>query len=163
MGIAVFAVLSIFMRPVRITNCVAQEGRLLVTGRSGYELPVIYEELEDIEYRDEMDYGTPTDGVEDGREKSGFWENDDLGRYLLCVNTKVKPCIVLRTKGQIMVINFESDKSTRALYDALLEQMELASRSAPTLSADAMLSRDGTSIPSRSNTDRKRAASAALK
>lgn len=127
MGIAVFAVLSIFMKPIRTTSCAAEEGSLSVTGRSGYALSIRYDEITDIEYRAEMDYGTLVDGVDDGKEKSGLWENDELGQYRLCVNTKVTPCIVLRTDGEIMAINFESEASTLALYDALLEQMDAAS------------------------------------
>ena len=124
--IAMFAALSIFMKPVKSTGCTAQEGRLLVTGRSGYELPVVYEEVTVIEYRGEMDYGTLIDGVDDKYEKSGQWENDELEQYLLCVNAKVKPCIILHTAGQTMVINYESQQSTRALYDALVEQITTA-------------------------------------
>ena len=121
--IAVFAALSMFMKPVRSTSCVAQEGRLLVTGRSGYELPVIYEKVTIIEYREEIDFGTLIDGVDDGKEKSGRWKNDEFGQYLLCVNAKVNPCIVLHTEEQTIVINYESQQSTQALYDALVEQI----------------------------------------
>lgn len=121
--VAVIAVLSFFMKPVKNTSCVAEEERLLVTGRSGYELPIVYQEVTRIEYREELDYGSLLDGVGDGKEKSGQWENDEFGQYLLCVNAKVKPCIVLHTAEQTMVINFESQQSTRALYDALVEQI----------------------------------------
>ena len=121
--VAVIAVLSFFMKPVRNTSCTAEEGRILITGRSGYELSVDYEKVTAIEYRQEMDYGALIDGVDDGKEKSGRWENDELGQYLLCVNAKVEPCIVLRTAEQTMVVNFESQQSTRALYDALVEQI----------------------------------------
>lgn len=142
MWLAVFAVLSFFIKPVKITNCVAQEGRILVIGRSGYELPVTYEEVTAIEYLKEMDYGNLIDGVDDGKEKSGRWENDELGQYLLCVNAKVKPCIVLRTNEQTLVINYESEQSTRALYDALLEQINSVSHSSP--ESEETLSMEGT-------------------
>ena len=121
--ITVFAVLSIFMKPVKSTSCVAQVGKLLMIGRSGYELPIIYEKVTIIEYRGEISYGTLVDGVDDGKEKSGQWENDEFGQYLLCVNAKVKSGIVLHIEEQTMIINYESEKSTRALYDALVEQI----------------------------------------
>lgn len=129
--IAVLAVLSLFMKPAKITSCAAQQGNILVTGRSGYELPIIYEEVTAIEYRGELDYGALIDGVDDGKEKSGQWENAELGQYLLCVNAKVNPCIILRTREQTMVINYESQQSTQALYDALLEQIDPASHPYP--------------------------------
>lgn len=127
----VLAVLSLFIKPVKTTNCIVQEGSILVTGRSGYELPILYEKITDIAYRREMDYGTLIDGVDDGREKSGQWENDELGRYLLCVNAKVKPCIIVQTKEQTIVINYESEQSTQALYDALVEQIDFGAYSYP--------------------------------
>lgn len=124
--LVVIALLAFFMKPTGNTRCTAQEGRLSVTGRSGYELSFTYEELTAVEYREELDFGSRIDGVDDSREKSGRWESGELGQYLLCVNAKVKPCIVLRTAEQTFVINYESGKSTRALYDALLEQVGAA-------------------------------------
>lgn len=121
--VTVIAVLSFFMKPVKNTSCVAEAERLLITGRSGYELPIVYEEVARIEYRGELDYGSLLDGVDDGKEKSGRWENGEFGQYLLCVNAKVKPCIVLHTAEHTIVINFESQPSTEALYDALVEQI----------------------------------------
>ncbi len=121
--IAVFGVLSFFMKPTKNTNAVAQEGSILVTGRSGYTLTVAYGRLTGLEFRETMDYGSMLEGTDDKYEKSGRWQNAELGEYLLCVNPKIKPCILARTEEGTMVFNFESAKATEALYTALLEQM----------------------------------------
>ncbi len=121
--IAVFAVLAIFLRPTKNTAATAKDGSLVITGRSGYSLSIVYAELTEIEYRDEMDYGTMIEGTDTGKEKSGRWENAELGTYLLCVNAKIKPCIILRDAEGTKVINYESEKSTEALYKAISEQM----------------------------------------
>ena len=122
--IAVFAALSFFMKPTKNTNAVAQEGSLLVTGRSGYALTVEYKKLTEREYRETMDYGTLLEGTDDQHERSGRWENAELGEYILCVNPKIEPCILAQTEEGTMVFNFESAKATEALYTALTEQME---------------------------------------
>lgn len=122
--IAVFAALSFFMKPTKNTNAIAQKGSLLVTGRSGYALTVEYKKLTGLEYRETMDYGSLLEGTDDQLERSGRWENAELGEYILCVNPKIEPCILARTEEGTMVFNFESGKATEALYTALTEQME---------------------------------------
>lgn len=121
--IVVIAVLSFFMKPSPGTSCRAQDGSLLVTARSGYSLTVVYDELTSVEYRDQMDYGKMLDGVDGKQEKSGNWQSDELGRYQLCVNPKVTPCVILKTADTVSVINFESKDATKALYDAILKQI----------------------------------------
>ena len=123
--IAVIAVFSLFMKPKANVSCAAEDGQLLVTGRSGYELTIVYDTLVSVEYFDEMEYGTMIEGTDDKYEKSGLWENDELGQYLMCTSAKVDSCIVIETEEQVMVINYASETSTSSLYEALLEQMDV--------------------------------------
>lgn len=124
MWVAVIAVFSLFMKPTSNVSCAAGDGELLMTSRSGYELTVVYDAITSVEYFEEMDYGTAVDGTDDKYEKSGLWESDGLGQYLICTNSKVEPCIVIHADEQVMVINYESEKTTSTLYEAILEQTE---------------------------------------
>jgi hypothetical protein len=119
--IAVVAVLSLGMKPVRNTDCEVFDGGLLVTGQSGYELSVDFASIEAVEYRAEIDYGNLMEGIDNSKEKSGKWENDELKDYCMCVNAKVESCIILYMSEQTIVINYESEDSTKALYDAICE------------------------------------------
>ena len=52
----VLFLISAVISAAKITSCVAQQGNILLTGRSGYELPITYEEATAIEYCGELDY-----------------------------------------------------------------------------------------------------------
>jgi hypothetical protein len=119
--IAVVAVLSLCMKPVRNTDCEVFDGGFLMTGKSGYELSVDFASIETVEYRAEIDYGNLIEGIDNSKEKSGKWENDELEDYCMCVNAKVESCIILHMSEQTIVINYESEDSTKALYNAICE------------------------------------------
>lgn len=122
--LVVIIALSFILKPGRSTSCVAQDGSLLVTGKSGYSLTIVYGDLTSVELCQDFNYGERIDGVDDKSEKSGAWQSDALGTYQLCVNPKVRPVILLRTADSVMVINFESKDSTQALYEAILKQIK---------------------------------------
>lgn len=115
--------LSFFMRPNQPVQTNASAGAMDVIGASGYTISVSYDEVTGAELRETFDFGELIDGTDSKNEKSGLWENEEFGRYRLCVNAKIKPCIVLTVNEEILVINFESAKSTRSLYNALIEQI----------------------------------------
>ena len=121
--LVVIVVMGFFLRPNRAVQVQVDDEGLVLTSASGYTINVRYDEIGGAEYREDFDYGSPIDGTDDNQEKSGLWENSELGRYRMCVNAKVAPCIVLTTDEGVLVINYESAKSTQSLYNALLERI----------------------------------------
>ena len=121
--VIVIAVFAVFFQPRRPVRAEAEEGSLAITGASGYTAVIRYEDVTGMELRDSLDYGTKLDGTDSRKEKSGTWENDEFGTYELCVSAKFPTCIVLTTEAGTTVVNFESERSTRSLYEALGEQI----------------------------------------
>jgi hypothetical protein len=121
--ILVIAVLAMIMQPHRTVSTEGFDGRVEIQSRSGYTLDIVYDQVEKIELRENLDYGRIVDGTDEKKEKSGLWENEEFGEYHLCVNEKVDSCIVLWTSSDVLVVNYESDKSTESLYEAILKQI----------------------------------------
>lgn len=121
--VVVIACLAMFMQPRRTVRSEAFEDGLTVESESGYVIDIAYEDVTAIELREDFDYGTLIDGVDEKKEKSGVWENEELGQYRLCVNAGIPSCIILHTESGSLVINYESDRSTQSLYEAMLEQI----------------------------------------
>lgn len=111
------------LKPQRAANMEAKEDALIFHSNSGYSITVAYKDMESVEYRENLQYGTLVDGVNEKTEKSGIWENEEFGEYRLCVRGKYTTCIVIHTEEEVIVVNFESEKSTKGLYEAILKQL----------------------------------------
>ena len=121
--LVVIAVLATVMKPRQTTSIEAFDGYLTFQGGSGYVINIAYNEIQHVELRENVDYGTVVDGIDEKKEKSGTWKSDEFGEYQLCINTRIYCCIILYMETGIKVVNFESDKSTKSLYEAIIVQI----------------------------------------
>ena len=117
--ILTIAVLSIFLHPHKTVGTTTNEKGITFQSASGYEVEVCFDQVENLQLVDEFDYGTLVDGTENRKEKSGIFQNASFGQYRLCVNTKIPKSIIIRTANDICVVNYESEKSTEELYEAM--------------------------------------------
>lgn len=102
-----------------------EEDGLSLLSEAGTDFRFGWEEVKDLELREEWDYGTKVEGVDNGEEKSGTWENTELGEYMLLVNADIRSVILCGMEnGENLVFNFESEESTASLYRAMLEKLE---------------------------------------
>lgn len=115
-------VFSMVLKPHRTVNTEAFDGKIRIQGYSGYTMDVAYDEIESVELQKNFDYGIPVDGTDEKKEKSGIWKNAMFGEYQLCVNTAIDTCIILHMTSGVLVMNYESEKSTESLYEAILKQ-----------------------------------------
>lgn len=123
--VVVILVLSQFMGNQSSVSVALAEESLTLTAASGYTAQLLWEDIASVELRDAFDCGTPVDGTDGDKEKSGVWQNDELGEYQLFFNTKLSSCIICLTKaGDPIVFNFESEESTESLYNAILEWLD---------------------------------------
>ncbi len=88
-----------------------------------YQLP--YENIADVELIEEFESGTMVDGNANRQYFWGTWENEAWGQYTLCAAKKIDCAILIReTNGNILVINYESEKTTASLAEMLLQLIE---------------------------------------
>ncbi len=79
------------------------------------------DDVESVELIDELDRGDRVELMADSGYVCGIWENEEFGQYTLYVKSNIKEFIVVRTKDEIYVVNYNNADFTESLYDALLE------------------------------------------
>lgn len=89
---------------------------------------VSYDEIREVTFEAEPDYGEPAEGTTKDGMRLGIWESPALGSYWNCTDAKVKSCVWVKTDDRTYAINVESDETTRALYEAILEAMPNVSK-----------------------------------
>lgn len=87
-----------------------------------YDLTVDYDAIETIEYRDQDDPGTRTNGFGSFRLSIGAFRNEEFGDYTRYSYTNCDACVVLEADGRILVLNGVDEESTRRIYEELREK-----------------------------------------
>ena len=128
-GIAVAVVLSLSLVLVpilmfigSITFTVGDEA-LEVKTTFGGAMTVDYDEILDIEYRDEAVSGKRVSGYASATLLYGWFKNDEFGGYTRYTYAKTKCAIVIHTADEVIVISDESVEATRALYDSIAQKI----------------------------------------
>ena len=85
-----------------------------------HDLEVDYAAIDSIDYREQCDAGSRTNGFGSPRLLMGTFQNDEFGSYTRYSYTSYDACIVLEAKGKTLVISGTDDESTKALYDELV-------------------------------------------
>lgn len=85
-----------------------------------HDLEVDYAAIDSIEYREQCDAGSRTNGFGSLRLSMGTFQNDEFGSYTRYSYTSCDACIVLEVKDKTLVISGTDDASTKAMYDELV-------------------------------------------
>ncbi len=87
------------------------------------DLPVGYDEIDRIEYREDFDGGIRTNGYGSARLLMGTFKNDEFGYYTRYTYGKPDAVIVLWNKDEALVLGAENDGATRALHEELAQRI----------------------------------------
>lgn len=121
----VILILSRFMGSEKAVGVNVESDGLSFETDSGYASQLKWDDIQSLELRESLSCGTLVEGVNSRKEKSGVWSSEEFGEYELFSNAKLSSCIVCQRKtGQVIAFNFESEESTRSLYDAILRRIE---------------------------------------
>lgn len=121
--IAVIAVISLFRsREETLKYSFSEEGFAIETV-SGYSVSVAWDSILSAQERETLEPGKLLDGTDDDTERSGSWENQEFGQYILCTDAKVDDYVVLYTETGVVIINFEDKEATRSLCQAIEEML----------------------------------------
>lgn len=88
-------------------------------------------EITHVELRDDVDYGTRTMGVGNGRVLTGTFNNDEFGKYRLAVYRDTDLCIVVHHLPGTLVFNLADDAETSAFHAELLDSLGTSAGPAP--------------------------------
>ena len=90
------------------------------------DLTIPYETISAIDYRDEAMTGSRTEGLGSFRLLLGKFINEEFGSYTRYTYTGCDACVVLHSRGQIIVLSGEDEAATRAIYDTLCQRAGLS-------------------------------------
>lgn len=95
--------------------------RVQITDPGGTSFTVVYADVTSLELVEHPDYGNCISGKKTASWIYGAWENDVWGTYTLCASAGTDLCIVMQTQQGAVVISYESDEITSALFDSMRE------------------------------------------
>ncbi len=80
---------------------------------------ILYEDIASIELRDDLDTGRRVGGFGGENVRSGNFQNEEFGRYVLASYNAVPLHIVVHHSGGVLAFNLETEESTRQMFDQL--------------------------------------------
>lgn len=89
---------------------------------SGVELA--YEDIDEIELRQNFDFGVRGYGFGSARLAMGVYQNDEFEAYTLYAYNSCETVVLVRAQGKVLVLNCGSAEETRILYDTLMTKVK---------------------------------------
>jgi len=83
-----------------------------------------YKDITSIAETQDLDLGTYISGIETNNNKFGIWENNEFGKYKLCIIANVERYMVINTSNDKYVFNLESVDATDSFYKAFMELLQ---------------------------------------
>ena len=84
---------------------------------------IAYKDIEKLEFREDLDIGSRSFGVETLKGEAGTFSNDEFGKYKLCAYKSVDDYIVIYHKNGVAAFNLSSVEETREFYELLKEKL----------------------------------------
>lgn len=100
-----------------------QEDSLVMDASYYGPLTLRYENIEDIQYREDDVDGTRVMGFGSFRLLLGFFENEEFGAYSRYTYYKPNSCIVVTANGQTLVFSGKDAAETQLLYQELMTRI----------------------------------------
>ena len=95
-----------------------------LSGPENSSFSVPFSSIASMELRESFSPGAAVDGGVKNHIRYGLWHNDEWGDYQLFTSEKIEPVIVLRTTdGNVLVYNYESEKTTRSHYETFTDYL----------------------------------------
>ena len=95
-----------------------------LSGPENSSFSVPFSSIASLELRESFSPGVAVDGGVKNHIRYGLWHNDEWGDYQLFTSEKIEPVIVLYTEeGDVLVYNYESDKTTRSHYETFTDYL----------------------------------------
>ncbi|MBQ8322053.1 MAG: SdpI family protein [Clostridia bacterium] len=84
---------------------------------------ISYSEIDEIEYREDFDYGTRLFGFGTPKLSAGSFKCDELGGYTCYAYTSCSAAVIIKVDDRFIVINGESSEQTIAIYNEISERL----------------------------------------
>ncbi len=101
-----------------------REDSLYIEADYWQDLPVGYDEIDRIEYREDFAGGTRTNGYGSARLLMGTFKNEEFGHYTRYTYAKTDCVIVVYGGDDVLVLGGKTDTETYVLYGELMEKLK---------------------------------------
>jgi hypothetical protein len=101
-----------------------KDDMLSLSYSSGDSFEFRYADILSVTEAQHLDLGKYISGTDTKRYQFGVWENDEFGKYNLCIYSTVSRYIVVETSNDVFVFNLESEEATDSFYKAFQEMIE---------------------------------------
>ena len=100
------------------------EEALTITDPSGGTYSLQLENINSISYQSDWNFGDCPESKENHFYRYGRCENDTVGKYQLYASKNCSSVILIRTDTETTAVSYESDTTTKQLYEALPHTFE---------------------------------------
>ena len=124
--IVVISAMAIFLPLLMFTGDVEatlEEDALVVDASFVGQVTIKYEDIEDIEYRENGVDGQRISGFGSARLLLGNFKNDEFGAYTRYTYTGEKPCVVLTVNGKTVVVGTDSEAEVKQIYERIYSDL----------------------------------------
>jgi hypothetical protein len=91
---------------------------------TGDSFEIRYKDILSVVETQDLDPGKYVSGIETKKHKFGVWENNEFGKYHLCIYANIERYIVVKTPTEISILNLESVDVTDNFYKAFMELLQ---------------------------------------
>ena len=114
--------IAIFVQGVKVEQ---KEELISISGGLFYSENITYSDIANVELRDNIEYGSRTNGASLLNYKLGIFSNKEFGKYKLFVNDSINKFIIVTYGEKVVVFNYKDLSKTIELYNTLLEKAGL--------------------------------------
>lgn len=108
----------------KVTISALENGGITLTDPGGGEHSIVYAEVTAVQLVDmPADFGICIDGGNDKGFHYGTWENEQWGRYSLCVKDSISNVILVKQNSGVTLFNYEGVTPTESFYEALVNSV----------------------------------------
>lgn len=117
--------IPLFMTDGSGENLLTWENRTLqIHTPDGQVYRIPYDQIEGMTLLEDPDFGTCISGDSTKKLRYGVWENAFIGKYILCAYRSFDTIIQITTTEKTYWIGYESEETTRILYQSFLEHLK---------------------------------------
>ena len=99
------------------------ENGIQIQGSYWVDKEVLYEDIQEVSYLDEMNVGRRNNGVGSFKLNEGQFKNEKFGKYIIYSYVRCKSFVILETKEGVIALNAKTEEGTLALYDELMKKV----------------------------------------
>lgn len=100
------------------------EKSLIIDSTYWQTLEVKYEDIEEVELKENFSVGMKTNGFNSAKLSLGEFRNKELGNYTILVYNFEDSVVAIKTKDRVLVINANTKEQTKEIYQELITKIK---------------------------------------